>query len=78
MNLVVALSELGKARRFVRDGRKCMIRQRRIVEHLERRGHDAFEAIQFLECLEEMQQGYIAHRNRLEQHVLVLVRPEEE
>jgi hypothetical protein len=48
MNLVVALSELGKARRFVRDGRKCMIRQRRIVEHLERRGHDAFEAIQFL------------------------------
>jgi hypothetical protein len=51
--------------------------QRRIVDKLERRGYDALDAI-FLEYLEEMQEQYVAHRDRLERQVLVLVRPGED
>ena len=76
MNLVVALDELGKARRIVTDGAKYVHRQRQIVDHLECQGHDALEAILFLECLEEMQEGYVAHRDRLERQLLMLVKPE--
>jgi hypothetical protein len=78
MTLVVALSELSKARRFVAEGEKCMILQRRIVDKLERQGHDALDAILFLEYLEEMQEQYVAHRDRLEQQVLRFVRPGED
>jgi hypothetical protein len=42
---------------------------------LERQGYDTLDAILFLEYLEEMQAQYVAHRNRLEQQVLELVRP---
>ena len=75
MTLVIALSELSKARRIVMDGEKCMVRQREIVDQLERQGYDTLDAILFLEYLEEMQEQYVAHRNRLEQQVLGLVRP---
>jgi hypothetical protein len=75
MTLVIALSELSKARRIVVDGEKCMVRQREIVDQLERQGYDTLDAILFLEYLEEMQEQYVAHRNRLEQQVLGLVRP---
>jgi hypothetical protein len=75
MTLVIALSELSKARRIVVDGEECMLRQREIVDRLERQGYDTLDAILFLEYLEEMQAQYVAHRNRLEQQVLELVRP---
>jgi hypothetical protein len=75
MTLVIALRELSKARRIVVDGEKCMLRQREIVDQLERQGYDTLDAILFLEYLEEMQARYVAHRNRLEQQVLGLVRP---
>ena len=75
MTLVIALSELSKARRIVVDGEECMLRQREIVDRLERQGYDTLDAILFLEYLEEMQAQYVAHRNRLEQQVLGLVRP---
>jgi hypothetical protein len=75
MTLVIALSELSKARRIVVDGEECMLRQRTIVDRLERQGYDTLDAILFLEYLEEMQAQYVAHRNRLEQQVLELVRP---
>jgi hypothetical protein len=75
MTLVIALSELSKARRIVVDGEECMVRQREIVDRLERQGYDTLDAILFLEYLEEMQAQYVAHRNRLEQQVLELVRP---
>ena len=78
MTLVIALSELSKARRFVAEGKKCMVLQRRIVDKLERQGYDAVDAILFLEYLEEMQEQYVAHRDRLERQVLVLVRPGED
>jgi len=75
VTLIVVLSELSKARRFVADGKKCMVRQRRIVDKLEQQGYDTLDAILFLEYLEEMQEQYVAHLNRLEQQVLDLVRP---
>jgi hypothetical protein len=75
MTLVIALRELSKARRIVVDGEECMVRQREIVDRLERQGYDTLDAILFLEYLEEMQAQYVAHRNRLEQQVLELVRP---
>jgi hypothetical protein len=75
MTLVIALRELSKARRIVVDGEECMLRQREIVDRLERQGYDTLDAILFLEYLEEMQAQYVAHRNRLEQQVLELVRP---
>jgi hypothetical protein len=75
MTLVIALRELSKARPTVVDGEKCMLRQREIVDQLERQGYDTLDAILFLEYLEEMQAQYVAHRNRLEQQVLGLVRP---
>ena len=78
MNLAVALHELQKARRYVKEGRTSMQRQREMVARLERRGRDTLEAILFLESLEEMQDHYMAHRDRLEAQVLKLVRPSDE
>jgi len=78
VTLIVVLSELSKARRFVADGKKCMVRQRRIIDKLEQQGYDTLDAILFLEYLEGVQEQYVAHRNRLEQQVLVLVRPDED
>jgi hypothetical protein len=78
VTLIVVLSELSKARRFVADGEKCMVRQRKIVDKLEQQGYDTLDAILLLEYLEEMQEQYVAHRNRLEQQVLGLVRPNDD
>jgi len=77
MNLVVTLEQLRKARRFVVDGEKCMVRQRKIVDRMDRQGFDTLNAILFLEYLEEMQSQYVALRDRLERQLLVLVRPDE-
>jgi hypothetical protein len=78
VTLIVVLGELSKARRFVADGEKCMVRQRRIIDKLEQQGYDTLDAILFLEYLEGVQEQYVAHRNRLEQQVLGLVRPGED
>ena len=43
---------------------------------LERQGYDTLDALVFLEYLEEMQDEYVAHRDRLERQVLCLVRPD--
>lgn len=75
MNLVVTLDELQKARRFVEDGSRCVLEQRSIIAQLELHGHDTLEDILFLDCLEQMQERYEAHRDRLEQQVLTLVKP---
>jgi hypothetical protein len=78
MTLVFALNELSKARRFVAEGEKCVVLQRRIIDKLERQGYDALDAILFLEYLEEMQEQYVDHRNRPELQVLGLVTPSED
>ena len=77
MNLVVTLEQLRKARRFVVDGEKCMVRQRKIVDRMDRQGFDTLNAILFLEYLEEMQNQHVALRDQLERQLLVLVRPDE-
>jgi hypothetical protein len=74
MNLVVALDELHKARQFVADGEKCMLVQRKVVDRLERQGHDSLGAILFLEYLEEMQDQYVAHLDRLNQQVMGILK----
>jgi hypothetical protein len=74
MNLVVALDELHKARRFVAEGEECMLVQRKVVDRLERQGHDILGAILFLEYLEEMQDQYVAHLDRLNQQVMGLLK----
>jgi hypothetical protein len=40
------------------------------------RGQDPLDAILFLETLEDVQEEYVAHRDRLERQVMRVVRPE--
>lgn len=75
MNLVIALDELSKARVIVAEGEGCVAEQRAMIDTLDREGFDTLDAILFLEHLEEMQEAYVAHRDRLERQVMVLVRP---
>ena len=76
MSLVETLELLDKAREYVAGGEECLVDQRKIVDRLERWGHDPLDAILFLEDLEEIKQEYVAHRDRLERQVMKLVRPE--
>jgi hypothetical protein len=74
MKLVVTLDELAKARHYVSDGNKWLAHQRKILDDLERNGSDTLDAILFLEQLEEMQEQYVAHRDRLEQQILQMLK----
>ena len=76
MSLVQTLELLDKAREYVDQGKEYLVDQRKIVERLERRGQDPLDAILLLEDLEEVQEEYVAHRDRLERQVMRLVRPE--
>ncbi|MBT1516836.1 hypothetical protein KIP88_41265 [Bradyrhizobium sp. SRL28] len=76
MSLVQTLELLDRAREYVDQGEEFLVDQRKIVERLERRGQDPLDAILFLEDLEEVQEEYVAHRDRLERQVMRLVRPE--
>jgi hypothetical protein len=76
MSLVETLELLSKAREYVAQGQEELIEQREIVDQLERCGHDPLEAILFLEDLEDMQDVYVAHMDRLERQVMRLVRPD--
>jgi hypothetical protein len=44
------------------------------VDSVERQGRDALDAILFLEYLEEMQEQYVSHRDRLEQRLLGILK----
>ncbi len=76
MSLVETLELLVKERHYVAEGEEYLVDQRKIVDRLERRGKDPLGAILFLEDLEEVQEEYVAHRDRLERQVMRLVRPE--
>ena len=76
MKLVETLELLSKAREYVAQGQEELIEQREIVDQLERCGRDPLEAILFLEDLEDMQDVYAAHMDRLERQVMSLVRPD--
>jgi hypothetical protein len=73
MNLVETLELLFKAREYVAQGEECVVHQRKIVDPLELRGHDPLDAILFLEDFEEMKDVYVAHWDRLERRVMILV-----
>ena len=76
MSLIEALELLVKAREYVAEGEEYVVDQRDVVDRLERKGQDALDAILLLEDLEEIQEEYVAHRDRLERQVMRLVRPE--
>ena len=76
MKLVETLELLSKAREYVAQGQEELIEQREIVDQLGRCGRDPLEAILFLEDLEDMQDVYAAHMDRLERQVMSLVRPD--
>jgi hypothetical protein len=76
MSLVETLELLVKAREYVAEGEECLVDQRNIVDRSERRGQAPLDAILFLETLEDVQEEYVAHRDRLERQVMRLVRPE--
>jgi hypothetical protein len=76
MSLAETLDLLVKAREYVAEGEEYLVDQREVVDRLERKGQDTPEATLFLEGLEEIQEEYVAHRDRLERKVMRLVRPE--
>jgi hypothetical protein len=76
MRLTETLGLLPEARRFVIEGARLVMEQRAVVQNLEREGYDTRDALLHLELLEGMQAEYADHLDKLEQKVLVLVRPE--
>jgi hypothetical protein len=76
MSLADTLELLTKAREYVAEGQEYLVDQREVVDRLERWGKDPLDAILFLEDLEEIQEEYVAHRDRLERRVMRLVRPD--
>jgi hypothetical protein len=74
MSLVEVLEQLSKARTYVTEGERCMVRQRKVVARLERQGNDPLDAILFLEELEGMQDEYIAHLDRVNRQVMGLLK----
>jgi hypothetical protein len=75
MGLAATLDHLAKARKYAADGKKLIARQRALIDRLEQQDLDTLDAILFLEYLEEQQEQYAEHRNRLEQQVLDMLRP---
>jgi hypothetical protein len=69
------LNYLSAARQFVADGERELASQREAVRRIEQDGEDPLQAILILGEIEEMQQVYVDHRDRLEQQVLDLIRP---
>jgi len=74
--LTETLGLLSSAREIVAEGEKYLFEQMAIIEGLDREGSDPTDAIDYLEALEGMQAEYIAHMERLERRVLLLVRPD--
>ena len=77
MRLTETLGLLSQARQYVIDGEGYVSRQKALVERLERVGVDTSDAMTYLETLEEMQDEYIAHVEKLERQVLVLVKSDD-
>jgi hypothetical protein len=74
MRLIETLEMLSQARRYVAEGEDFLNEQRQTVDVLERRGRDPLDAILVLEQLEGMQDEYVAHLDRVNQHVMELLK----
>lgn len=70
------LNLLSKARQFVADGERFLTHQKAYVDKLELRGENTSNAENYLETLEEMQEVYVEHMEKLERQVMVLVKPD--
>ena len=75
MSLVETLELLVKARQYVAEGEEYWS-PTQDCRPIRTTGEDPLDAILFLEDLEEVQEEYVAHRDRLERQVMRLVRPE--
>ncbi|HVT50463.1 MAG TPA: hypothetical protein VHE77_02770 [Dongiaceae bacterium] len=58
-------ADLKKAEAHVRQGEEHIRRQKRIIAVLERDGHNSGMARDVLSTFERIQEGHIAHRDRL-------------
>jgi len=58
-------AELAMVKRHVRDGKRCVTRQREIVAHLEKNGHPTESARALLTSFEEVQVLHKQHLARL-------------
>lgn len=74
MRLAEALEQLHTARRFVTQGEKDLWFQRKVVAGLEQRGRNPLKAIELLERIEEMQDEYLAHQDRVSRQVMQLLK----
>jgi len=74
MRLIETLEMLSQARRYVAEGEGLSERATSDGCVLERRGRDPLDAILVLEQLEGMQDEYVAHLDRVNQHVMELLK----
>lgn len=65
MDRAVLLRHLRQARDHIAEGERHIRRQREIVAHLKRDGHNASLASDLLETLEQLQESHIATRDRI-------------
>ena len=69
MNRTVLINQLGQAERHIRDGERHILRQRQIIDELERRGHGqsqtANTARDILQSFEMAQLAHVVDRAQL-------------
>ena len=65
MDWVAIEKRLALVEKHIIEGEQYLIRQRLLIERLERKKHDTLEARRFLAQFEEMQADRIANRDRL-------------
>ena len=65
MDRTLLEEHLDLARRHIALGQKHLMRQKEIIDELERDGHDVNEAKYLLDLFKDVQALHIAHRDRL-------------
>jgi hypothetical protein len=76
MRLDEALERLHTARRFVAQGEKDLRYQRKLVHRLEQRGCNSLGALELLERIEDAQDEFLAHEERVSHQVMRILRIE--
>jgi hypothetical protein len=69
MDQTLLLRHLGKAESYVVRSQRRLERQRRIVADLERGGRDSGRSRYLLRLFEQIFAKYLAHRDRLRNHI---------
>jgi hypothetical protein len=76
MRLAEALERLCVARRFVAQDEKDLRYQLKLVDRLEQRGRNSLSALELLERIQDMQDEYLAHEERVSHQVMRILRAE--